>query len=160
TVIAFAGLVVNLFVVRDANTEVFALPFIVASLLAFLEERYLLAGIFGGVAAMTKTPFLIPVIALVPFAPWRKGWLVLAGAASMLLVTVTPWIFSGEFHSFWYANVTFNLKYGGATSAAGRATLALVGTLPLILGSMPLIALALFGVHRTRSWSRSERLIL
>jgi 4-amino-4-deoxy-L-arabinose transferase-like glycosyltransferase len=131
-----AGLLMAFFALNrylqfDANTEVFMLPPLLAcvgfSIVGVQRKQskwFLLAGALGGLAAMTKTVGLLSVFAitsvlvwaaLVQQLEWRQAlrWstTLIAGAASLLALTVLPFVVAGAFNEFWHANVTYNLSY-------------------------------------------------
>ncbi len=167
------------FVALHANTEAYMLLPLVTSLLAFTQGLrdgrpawFALAGFLAGAAMLTKQVAVWNLAALVLVGTcWRwqngrRGWAVLApgvqmagGAALALLLGALPFILSGAFSDFVYANVLYNYRYVGVLSTAQRLFIikrtflflaffiAVAG--PLVIGSLAGFVTAVRG---RRSW--------
>ena len=75
----------------------------------------------------------------------------------LLAVVPLPWLLTGHFDDFWYANVTFNMRYSSSVEVYERPVAALRLVIAS-LGSLPLVVLVWFGVFRStvaeaRRWS-------
>lgn len=128
------------YVALHANTEAYMLLPLVLSLLAFTTaiktsrlRWFLVSGIFGGLAILTKQVAVWNLLALGGMAlwwSWRKsggGWRALlpslclgGGSALAIAVVALPWAYSGALGDFFYATVAYNYKYVGMVSNAQR----------------------------------------
>ena len=167
----------------NANTEVFMLLPLTASLLCFTVgvrsaglRWFLMAGALGGLAVMTKPVAAWNLAALAVVAAvwgWRAGvpdrrrlepalWLVAGGLAAIALV-MAPFVATGAMDDFFYANVRFNLLYAEQLSPGERLS-RLVRGLPLfVLAAGPLVATAALGIGavlRRRWWPHDQLLLL
>lgn len=138
---AYALLLANPYLALGANSEAFMLP---ALTWAFAVSSPLLAGALIGVAVMTKPVALAFVPLLV--APWgRRSWPGLAGVALVILAVSAAFV--PVWDDYWYANVTFNVRYGAHIDAFVRLTRLLVVN-PLVVAPMlPVWYLALRGAR-------------
>ena len=155
----FAVLVANPVVVRDANTETFALLPFVLGLLAWTRAAqtgtrwlFAVAGVLLAVTVATKTTFAFPVLVLA-FLAYRRSfrdalWL-MAPFAALLALMPLPWVVTGHFADFWYANVTFNMHYSASVPVYLRPV-ASVRLLLASVGSLPVVVLASYGVFRSQ----------
>jgi hypothetical protein len=130
--VAMAVVVSNQYLQIDANTEAFMLPWVALSLGAMImsvessSRRWaFVSGAAIGVAMMTKS-VAIANLALAAFALVWAAWsgvvewrrcvemiaTALAGCALVVCMILSPWIVSGHLGEFWYANVTYNARYG------------------------------------------------
>jgi 4-amino-4-deoxy-L-arabinose transferase-like glycosyltransferase len=130
--LAFSLFAADQYLQFNANTEAFGLFPLSLSLLTFVigwqrggAGWFALAGVFGAVAALTKTTMAFNLLALLTFLVWmglesERPWravaiaatAVVAGATAVTVLAVLPWVAAGHFDDFWFANVTYNLKYG------------------------------------------------
>lgn len=128
------------YVALHANTEAYMLFPLVTSLLAFTMgirtgrgRWFLLSGVLGALAMLTKQVAVWNLLALAGMAlwwSWRKNgarWrsalpaaYLTAGAAAALAAVSLPWAYSGALGDFLYANVAYNYKYVGMISNAQR----------------------------------------
>jgi 4-amino-4-deoxy-L-arabinose transferase-like glycosyltransferase len=162
--LAFSLFTADQYLQFNANSEVFALLPLTLSLLAFVlgwrrggAGWFALAGVFGSMAALTKTSMAFNILALLAFLVWmglegERSWRAMAIACGAVLVgagavgglTVLPWVMAGHFDDFWFANVTYNLKYGAMLGADRVLNVAQVRG-PAITGGLALWALAAVG---------------
>ncbi len=126
------------YVALHANTEAYLLFPLVTSLLSFtmgIRSRrpgwFLLSGVLGGLAIMTKQVAFWNLFALAGVAIWWRwraaggGWkaflpaaYLFAGSAIAVAVVALPFAYSGALDDFFYANLSYNYKYVGILSSA------------------------------------------
>lgn len=164
--VAFSLLMTNQYMQIGANTETFALPFACLGILAFgwglAQERvaaWVTCGLVCAVATLTKTTFALEAFGMVCLLAFyanrlhtkRKayviGALLITGTAGLIcFLSILPWLLSGHFDDFWYANVTFNAGYSSTVPLTTRPILLGLGSLAAMHGSLVLWLLALLGV--------------
>ncbi len=130
--LAMALAVSNQYLQFEANTEVFTILPLTLSFGCFLrgvetERRHwlLLSGALLGIATMTKSVAILQYPALLfvlgsslggaggePRRLSRNALALTAGLASALALVVTPFVVSGHWHEFAYANIEYNYLYG------------------------------------------------
>ncbi len=162
--LAFSFFVANQYLQFNGNSEAFGLLPLTLSLLAFLVgwQRggvgwFALAGVFGAIATLTKTSMAFNLLALIAFPiwmglegdrPWRMvltaSGLVTASAGVVAGLAALPWVVTGHFGDFWFANVTYNAIYA---STLGRLRVLNVAQIheAAITGGLALWALAAVG---------------
>ena len=88
------------------------------------------------------------------FFAYRRGLrecLVLVLPFGLLLAVVPlPWLLTGHFDDFWYANVTFNMKYSSSVEFYERP-IAAIRLVMASMGSLPFVVLVWYGVFRARA---------
>lgn len=148
------------FVALHANTEAYMLLPMVTSLLAFTVGMrrasmrwFLLAGVLGGIAIMTKQVAVWNLIALAGVATfwrWRTGgpsWSTAApagclvvGASAAILVIALPFAATGSLDDLFYANVSYNWVYINVLDNGKRFANLFHGTIYFSAVAAPLIA--------------------
>ncbi|HZP26409.1 MAG TPA: glycosyltransferase family 39 protein [Dehalococcoidia bacterium] len=159
----------------NANTEVFMLLPLVASLLAFVQgirdgraRWFFLAGIAGGIAVMTKQVAVWNVMVLLLLAlclprasaePMLRragqALLLASGACLAVAVVALPFIIAGAGQDFLFANLQYNWLYALQVSAAGKLQGLAVGSLFFVIVAGPLVVGAVTGVAllvQRRNW--------
>lgn len=137
----FAGVATsNQFLQFNANTETFMLlPTVLAlgTFLVGLRRRdarwFLLSGALVALATLTKTVGALNLAALLGVLLWSgamgqvsreavKRWALslTAGAAIVASLAVAPFVISGHFSEFWYANVMYNISYSNIISPLAK----------------------------------------
>lgn len=162
--LAFSLFTADQYLQFNANSEAFGLLPLSLSLLAFVVGWrrggvgwFALSGVFGAVAALTKTSMAFNLLALLAFLIWmglegQRPWraiviastAVVAGAGVIAGLIVLPWVVAGHLNDFWFANVTYNLKYGAMLGAARMLNVAQIHE-AAITGGLALWALAAVG---------------
>lgn len=109
------------FVVRSVGSpEPIFMLFILASILYFIEKKYLLAGLLGGLAAMTKTPglLLLPTYVIWFIENYRRDrkielrWLwVLLIPTGLLSVFLLYWRQYGDFWAYFHSGDNIHLIF-------------------------------------------------
>lgn len=174
---AIFGASISLAVLQlNANTEVFMLLPMIASLLAFVQgireggmRWFLLAGIAGGLAAMTKQVAIWNVLALLLLALYlpqaaaaemrdraRNALLLAAGATLAIGFVALPFFLAGAGGEFFFANVQYNWFYALQVSAAGKLQGMVLGFLFFIVVAGPLVVGSVTGVGlmvQRRNWA-------
>lgn len=94
---------------------------IIASLYFFREKKYLWAGIWGGVAQLTKSPAILlfaaySIYLLLPyfknkFAEIRKAWPILFIPLSLLLVFTFYAVATGDFYAYFHSGDNIHLFF-------------------------------------------------
>jgi hypothetical protein len=74
--------------------------------------------------------------------------------AALLALVPLPWLLTGHFDDFWYANVTFNMHYSAAVPVYLRP-LASLRLLLALVGSLPVVVLVWYGWFRSHDPSAS-----
>jgi 4-amino-4-deoxy-L-arabinose transferase-like glycosyltransferase len=171
------------FVALHANTEAYMIFPLVMSLVAFTagvrDGRlgwFLLAGVFAGVAIMTKQVAmwnLLALAVLATFWTWRSlglQWrsvvpaaLLLAGATAVAAAVALPFAIVGALNDLYYANVSYNMLYVDALSYGERAFNLAWGVGYFLLVAGPLVAGAFIGlmiVLRRRLWPADYLIVL
>jgi 4-amino-4-deoxy-L-arabinose transferase-like glycosyltransferase len=163
--LAFGLFTADQYLQFNANTEAFGLLPLSLSLLAFVigwrrggTGWFALAGVFGAVATLTKTSMAFNLLALLAFLAWmgaerERSWkrvavaavALVGGAGAIACFTVLPWVVAGHFDQFWFANVTYNLKYTGALGAARVLDVVAEVKIATLMGGLVLWALATVG---------------
>ena len=165
----------------DSDTERLMLLPMVGALLAFTAAvqsgrhwLFLLAGVLGGIAALTKPVAAFSLLALGVIAlAWgwqearRRGRLkpaayLTAGAAAALVVALIPFVATGTVIDAIDANIQFNVLYGALPSTPERAAKMVSGALSFAALWPPVFVAAVFGVFalaRRRRWPE-DHLIL
>jgi hypothetical protein len=176
--LAFSLFTADQYLEFNANTEAFALLPLSLSLLTFVvgwrrggAGWFALAGVFGAIAILTKTSMAFNLLALLAFLAWmglerERSWrpiavastAVIAGAGAVMGLAVLPWVVAGHFNDFWFANVTYNQKYGAMLGGDRVLNVAQVPG-PVIAGGLALWALAAVG-GVAGSLSRRMRLLV
>lgn len=130
----------NQFLQFNANTETFMLfPMVLAlgSFLVGLRRRnaawFVLSGALIALATLTKTVGALNFAALLGVLLWsgamgqvsweavrRWSLSLTAGAGFVVALAVTPFVVSGHFSEFWYANVTYNISYSNLVSPLAK----------------------------------------
>jgi len=165
------------------NTEPFTLLPMVLALVAFLESRRhaplrwcLVAGLFGGVAVMTKPVALPNIVALAAIpvlgaALHGEQWsgavkrviaIAVGGAASCLAVCA-PFVVTGALGPFMYANLHYNRLYQGQITAHDFVTGGARSALVFVAVATPFCVLAVLGLHtsaRLRRWPQDLIVVL
>ncbi len=162
--LAFSLFTADQYLQFNGNTEAFALLPLALSLLSFVVGWrrggvgwFAVSGVFGAVAALTKTSMAFNLVALLGYflwmglekeRPWREmavaSGAMAAGAGVLAALAVLPWAVSGHFEEFWFANVTYNLKYSGVLGRVRLLNVAQVHE-AAITGGLALWALAAVG---------------
>jgi hypothetical protein len=154
-----ALLVANGLIVRDANTETFALVPFSLGILAYVRgtqrhdiRLFAAGGALMAVATATKTPFVVPALALCYLgykqSP-RFGVAFLVTLGVLLALVPVPWLLTGHFAEFWQANVTFNLRYSASVPFYERPLWWLRLFRP-IGACLPIVILAVYGARKSR----------
>ena len=162
---AFSGIVL---LQANANTEVFTVLPLIASLYAFARAReqrdvrwFLAAGALGGVAALTKQVAATNLIALAAFLLWIHrseigvalrglAWMT-AGALAALGVALVPFVLTSSTSDFFYATVHYNQLYSGSLSLHDRYVFALRNVPYSVNASLLPIALVVAALWDLRS---------
>jgi hypothetical protein len=162
--LAFSLFTADQYLQFNANSEAFALLPLSLSLLMFVVGWrrggvgwFALAGVFGAIATLTKTSMVFNILALLAFLVWmglerERPWravaiastAVVAGAGAVTALAVLPWVVAGHFDDFWFANVTYNLKYGAMLGSARVLNVAQIQE-AAITGGLALWLLAVMG---------------
>ncbi len=136
--LAFSLFTADQYLQFNANSEAFGLLPLSLSLMTFVvgwrrgnAGWFALAGVFGAVATLTKTSMAFNLLAMLAFLVWmglegERPWrpvavasiAIVGGATAIACLAVLPWAVAGHFEEFWFANVTYNLKYGAMLGAA------------------------------------------
>jgi len=159
----------------NANTEVFMLLPLVASLYAFTrahqtgDDRWLLvAGVCGGLAALTKQVAALNLAGLALFlivteararqyGRLARGLGLLAGGSALVLaVALIPFALGGALDDFYYATVTYNQLYVGRLSPGDRLTLAIRYVPDVLLAAALPAGLTLLALLEMRRAQRSR----
>lgn len=109
------------FVVRSVGTpEPLFMLLILVSMFYFIEKKYFFAGLFGGLATMTKTPaiLLLPTYGLWFIerysknkqVEWKWFWIFLI-PTGLLLVFLLYWKQYGDFFAYFHAGENINLVF-------------------------------------------------
>ena len=104
-----------------ANTETIMVLFLRASLLLYFRERWFLAGLFSGLAFLSKQVGFFNFLPLLLFAvPWnnylelkawkKTAWLVL-GFISFPIAALLYFYFQGALSDYIFCNFTYNFAY-------------------------------------------------
>jgi hypothetical protein len=152
---------------------VFTVLPLIGSVYAFArahEERdvrwFLVAGVLGGVAALTKQVAATNLIALSILVLWRhrseigvavKGltWL-MAGALATLGVALVPFVLTSSTGDFFYATVHYNQLYSGSLSLHDRLVFALRNVPYSVNAALLPIALVVAALWGLRSHPRDQ----
>ncbi len=130
----------NQFLQFNANTETFMLlPTVLAlgTFLVGLRRRsanwFVLSGALIALATLTKTVGALNFAALLGVLLWsgamgqvsweavrRWSLSLTVGAAAVALLAFAPFVISGHFSEFWYANVTYNISYSNLISPSAK----------------------------------------
>jgi 4-amino-4-deoxy-L-arabinose transferase-like glycosyltransferase len=168
----FAALsVTNQYLQYNANSEVFLLApmtFALGACVRGMGTRDLrwiaLAGALSALAVLTKSVAILNLLALAGVMAWaavtdraiaaftvRGVAVMLASSVASLGVGVLPWVVSGHWSEFWYANVTYNIAYARETSPLSQfwALFELDGR--VIAGGLVVWALGIAGAVRVCS---------
>ena len=161
---------------ENASTEAFMLPPLVGSLVAVTRaiqgggtRWWLLAGVLGGLAILSKQVAvwnLVAIMAVAAYAAWSTPGprrrvatppaLLMAGASAV----VVAFLLTGSLDDLWDATVRFNLELSGAPAAQARGLLLLLLLLRSVAFAVvagPLVVAASWGAvlaARRREWPR------
>ena len=158
-------------VALHANTEAYMLLPLVTSLVAFTVglrtgklRWFLLCGLLGGLAVMTKQVAMWNVLALAVAAlSWRwsaeRGLFghrpplaILVGAAAGVGLVTLPFAITGSLGDLFYANFSYNWLYVGALTMGERLLNVGYGVLLFFAVAAPLIAAGVVGL--ATAWKR------
>lgn len=173
--VMFGVLVANPFVAREANTEVFALLWLVLGALALARglsadraRWFLLTGFMAGLAVLTKTTMVFiaaaPAVCLFSYRPvftaLRRLALTGVTGCGVVLAGISPWLITSNFGSFWYANVVFNVRYSSSVPLIERPLFIAFGTLSASLASMIVLVGVAYGLRRSAVPDSPRRFLL
>jgi 4-amino-4-deoxy-L-arabinose transferase-like glycosyltransferase len=162
--LVFSLFTANQYLQFNGNSEAFGLLPLTLSLLTFVVGWrrggigwFVLAGVFGAVATLTKTSMAFNLLALLVFLvwmglekerPWRETVIaagaMVASAGAVAGLAALPWLVSGHFGEFWFANVTYNMKYSDAVGGERLLNVAQIHE-AAITGGLALWVLAAVG---------------
>lgn len=119
--IVFMFIFPRILVVRSVGTpEPLFILLILLSIYFFINKKYLFSGLFGGLAAMTKSPALLLFISYALFAfhsyvktrKFEKGWLyIFLIPAGLLLVFLFYQIQIGDFFAYFHSGDNLHLVF-------------------------------------------------
>jgi len=171
------------YVAVHANTEAYMLLPLVASLTAFTIGMrrgdlrwFLLSGVLGGLAMMTKQVAVWNLLALAVVAliwRWRAsgvGWrsimpalCLLTGAAGTAFLVALPFAAMGALDDLIYANIAYNWLYAGAALSFAGLLKHLKAILFFLAVAAPLVGGAFGGLfliwRRSRAWGPTAYLL-
>ena len=172
----------------NANTEVFMLPPLTASLVCVTVALQrpatgratlawcLAAGALGGLAVMTKPvaawsllalTALVAIWALRAARPSPRSLLppaaIVVGAGLVAAAVAVPWAILGALDDFVYENLHYNVLYGAQTAFSEKLRLMIAGGASFVFIAAPQLVVAALGLHSLRGrghWPFAHVLVL